>query len=122
MGIGSNPLKTQPELIVDANAVLALAVALQRFEMIGRRNAKVLKTRCRVQPCQLPARYRPQVCRNPAALARLPESLQIGILEALDHEPILTHNVHNDKRYFALCLLRESFASMLRSKVESENT
>ena len=45
MGIGSNPLKTQPELIVDANAPLAGAVPFQRLHAIGRRHAKIIKNR-----------------------------------------------------------------------------
>jgi hypothetical protein len=86
MGVGAGPLKTESELVVDATA-LSFPVALQRFKVVCGRDAKIFKTRRCVQP------------RQPAALARFPEPLQIGILEALNHEPILTCTVHNVTHY-----------------------
>ncbi len=39
------PGKHDPPLIIDADAVLPLAVALERFEAIARRNAEVVRCR-----------------------------------------------------------------------------
>src|SRR4051812_37179236 len=52
-GVGSIPAETEPELIVDAYAVLPGAVALQRFQPIAGRNAQEIKRGRRVELHQL---------------------------------------------------------------------
>jgi hypothetical protein len=42
-GRASGPLKTDPPLIVDANAVLALTVTFQRFESVTRQRTNIFK-------------------------------------------------------------------------------
>ena len=37
------PLKNDPELVIDSNAVPALKIALQRFKAISRRNAQIVQ-------------------------------------------------------------------------------
>ncbi len=50
------PLKANPPLIVNANAVLALAVAYQRFKTVPRQCGKVPKRRSRFHTVKLQAR------------------------------------------------------------------
>jgi hypothetical protein len=47
------PPKTYPPLPVDPNAVLALAIAFQRLELIRARNRKVFQVSSRVELLQL---------------------------------------------------------------------
>jgi len=42
--------------IIDADAVLSLAVADQRFETIARQDGQIPKRRCRLQPVELQTR------------------------------------------------------------------
>lgn len=42
-GIRAQPAETQAESVVDANAVLAFAVAAQRFEAVAWRDAQVVE-------------------------------------------------------------------------------
>ena len=58
------PDKTQPPLIVDANAVLAFAITSQRFKTIARRHALARK-RCRaIQLLQLARRHAGDICKS----------------------------------------------------------
>jgi hypothetical protein len=50
------PNKTDTPLIIDANAVLSLAVAMERFEAIAGRRAKVTELRRGIQLAQLSLR------------------------------------------------------------------
>ena len=50
------PLKTNPPLIVNADAVLAFAVSSQRLEMIARQGGQVLQRNGGLQTIQLEAR------------------------------------------------------------------
>src|SRR3990172_2811406 len=50
------PLKTDPPLVVDANAVLALPVAAERFEAVARQAGKVHECRGRLQTVELELR------------------------------------------------------------------
>jgi len=48
------PSKADAPLVVDANAVLTLSVAVQRFEPIARRDSQVLNSACSMQIKKLP--------------------------------------------------------------------
>jgi len=50
------PLETNPPLVVDANPVLALPVAAQRFESVARQAGKVLECRGRLETIELELR------------------------------------------------------------------
>lgn len=54
LGAGSGPDKTHAPLPVHANAVLALSVALQGFEVIVRGNSQIFQIRCAIEHRQLP--------------------------------------------------------------------
>jgi hypothetical protein len=80
------PNKTDSELVIDANAVLAFAVTLQRFEPVAGRNPPVIQGRSAVQHQELSQRRLPEVgWRNPPASASYPETAGFGISKAADH-------------------------------------
>jgi hypothetical protein len=43
------PLKANPPLIVDADAVLALPIALKRFQPVATDGSKIVQAGCRLQ-------------------------------------------------------------------------
>lgn len=51
---GVGPLKTNPILLVDPDAMLTLSVAFERFQAVSRRNPQILKSFDRVQLLELP--------------------------------------------------------------------
>ena len=80
------PNEANPELIVDADAVLSLSVSLQSFQPISRQNAQVRQAPSTVYHEKLPQRHSAQIGgRFLPAFARRPKSLSLGIREALDH-------------------------------------
>ena len=83
---GVCPAKTQAELIVHANTILAGTVALQGFQAIARWRAQKLKGMRRIELHQLTNRHE-RNRREPPAFARLEQSLSIDAAEALDHGP-----------------------------------
>ncbi len=84
-GIGFSPNKAQAVLVIDANAVLPLAISRQRLKTISARYGQVRNTRCPVQCGELSQRHAPQVGWDASTLPRLPKQLSIGVFEALDH-------------------------------------
>ena len=75
-------------LVIDANAVLAFAVTLQRFEPVAGRNPQVTQSRSAVQHQELSQRRLPEFgWRNPPASASYPETAGLGISKAADHMP-----------------------------------
>ena len=47
------PFEANPPLVVDADAVLALAVTFERFETVAGQSGKVLKSGCRFKSVDL---------------------------------------------------------------------
>ena len=62
-----SPLEADPPLIVNADAVLAFAIANQRFKTIAGQSDKVLKGRGRLQTVKLQARgaFKSRECLDP---------------------------------------------------------
>ena len=66
------PNKTQSELIVDTNAMVALPVPLERLETVARRHSQSGEGRGSVQTIQFASRDRPQRSRtDPASEPRV---------------------------------------------------
>src|SRR5205085_10255356 len=53
VGMAISPDETDPPLVVDADRMLPAAIAFQRFETIGGRNAKIGKALRRIEQTQL---------------------------------------------------------------------
>jgi len=67
------PCKAKPELIVDANAVLALTVTRQDFQMVSWRRPEIFQTFCRIKLRNLLQRRGTKISRDSAALAGIPQ-------------------------------------------------
>jgi hypothetical protein len=48
------PRKTDAVSIINPNAVLPIAIAVERFQAIARRNPQLIKPRYRIDPVELP--------------------------------------------------------------------
>jgi hypothetical protein len=81
---GECPTETDPELIVDPDAILARPVAPQRLQPIPWRHAKILKLPGDLQLSKLPSRRRFDICESfDPSSAR--QSFSVGALERQDH-------------------------------------
>jgi hypothetical protein len=92
------PDKTDSELVVDADAVLALAIAFERFQTIAWRDSQLVKLNNAMKDAELLERCQADICGNSLTLARFPKQSCIRILKALDQDRILTMYVMNVQR------------------------
>lgn len=99
------PFKTDSELVIDSDAVLAGSVVAKFLELIPRGGLQILElSRC-VQHLQLTQCHAPEIgWRHSFALAGAPKRLRTFVRETLDHGTIITHNVINVKRYYSMPL------------------
>jgi hypothetical protein len=79
------PDKTKPPLIVNADALLSLAIAMQSFEAIGRWRSQIAQLRCAIQLSQLAAGNAFNCLKAPDRLAAM-MSLGFRAAERLDHK------------------------------------
>ncbi len=78
------PTKTKPELVVDTNAVLTIAIASERFETIARRASQVVQPMSSIEHRQLSAGYSLEV-REPSNSVTMVKTLGLFAFEAPDH-------------------------------------
>ena len=98
-GVTVTPLETDPPLLVDPNAVLALSTTLQTFELIRARNRKVFQVSSRIQLLQLHQCALLNVTRNTLGVLATPHLVGFLATKGFDHGPILTLSVSNVKCY-----------------------
>ena len=92
------PDKTNPELIVDADAVLASPVAAQRFEPISRWNSQIVQSGGAVQDGEF-AHGHAFDCDPMAYASTFEQCAGLGIAKRADHSnTIVTPFVSNVKR------------------------
>jgi hypothetical protein len=84
----ASPTETDPELVVDSDAVLTLAVAPQQFQPISRRRAQEVQRMRSIQHRKL-ARCDSSNPRVPLGPAGFEEALRLYAPEALVHLMIL---------------------------------
>src|SRR5690242_293458 len=94
------PPETDPPLLVDPDAVLALSIALQSLELIRAWNRKILQISSRVQLLQLHQRPPLNVARKPLGVLAAPDALSLLAAKGLDHSRILTRRVSNVNHYY----------------------
>jgi len=90
------PDEANSALIVDANAVLPLAIASQFFQPIARGSLQIVEVECSVEHGQLAlgnAGWRPSSSR-----AGSPDFRRFFVGESLDHFLIITVYINNVKR------------------------
>src|SRR5437868_7735775 len=83
------PAETDPKLVVNANAMLALAFTLERFQSIARRSAQKAERFRRVKLGEL-ANGDPGDRAEPPALSAFKQRLSVGATETADHS---SHNI-----------------------------
>ena len=79
------PAKADAPLIVDANTVLARAVAFELFESVAGRHTQVLQLLGGINEANLAEHEPEQVGREPPDALPLRQALGVPIREALDH-------------------------------------
>ena len=84
-GIGGAPDETDAPLIVDADAVLARTIALERLEPIAGRDAKVSEGVGRIEDDEFPKRDALKAGGQTTREATLRERFRFGVAEGADH-------------------------------------
>ena len=101
-GVTLTPPETDPPLLVDPDAVLALAIVFQSLELIRARNRKILQVSSGVQLLQLHQRPVLNVARKTLGVLATPDPFSLPASKGLDHLSIVTVRVSNVKRYSSL--------------------
>src|SRR6266542_6079370 len=89
------PSKTDPPLVVDANAVLAQSITRQLFEPVARRHTQVIQRGRCVELDELPERDSVNRRRQLPDGLPVEETLRVLVPEAADHLGILTRDVNS---------------------------
>ena len=86
---GVRPAKTNPILVIDADAPLTLAIPLQPFEAIPGRTPEIIERHSSVEIFKLPRRNAPQVHWTPAprglGLPAVKDVFGRGVTKGPDH-------------------------------------
>src|SRR6185312_4768911 len=93
MGVATLPEEADAPLVVDPDAVLAFAVALQGFQAIGWRNAEVIQGRRGIEHAELAARDLLDIGRQSPGCSSAPDLLRLLVGKAPDHAPTITRYV-----------------------------
>ena len=91
------PAEANPELLVNSNAVLALAITMQWLQHIAGRYFKIIQFACHLKLPNFPQSHSLKIDEAPDA-ATVCQVLGILTLERYDHGLILTRLVNNVKR------------------------
>jgi hypothetical protein len=95
---GLGPAKANPELFVDSNAVLTLAVTVQRLQHVARRHLKIIQLICSMELADFP---QGNALKTDKASHATPacKLLCVLTLERYDHGSMITPHDNNAKRY-----------------------
>jgi hypothetical protein len=93
------PLKTDPPLVVDPNAVLAHSLPRELLEPIPGWYSKILEGLSGIEHYKLPQGDSLQASRKSTCTLPLEDLSRFGIPKALDHRRSITLLVNNVKRY-----------------------
>jgi hypothetical protein len=85
VGVAVPPAEANAPLIVDANAMVASAIAFELFEPIVRWHAEILELLGGVDEAQLAEHDPVKLGREPAHGFALEQTFGVAIAEALDH-------------------------------------
>src|SRR5882724_10541833 len=100
-GMTCIPLEADPPLLVDADAVLALPITLQRLKLVEHRDREILQIACSIQLLQFHQCTLLDVVRKLLRILPLPDLFGVLIPKGLDHgNPMVTSCVSNVKHYY----------------------
>lgn len=83
--VGRAPDEADTPLLIDADAVLTSAIALERFEPVAWGHAKVGEGLGRIENYEFPKRNALEACRQPARATTLKERFRVGVAEGANH-------------------------------------
>lgn len=95
------PDEADPPPVVDPDGVLPGAVPAKGLEPVARRHPQVVEPAGGVEHDQLPVGPGVEVRREGSRALPAEQPLRVGAAEAADHSAMLTHGVHNARRYGA---------------------
>ena len=101
VGFALPPHEADAILIIDPDAVPALALAVQRLQHVSGRHAQIIQRHRCMQQEELLECPHSQIGGNLSASSRLPKLLHIRIPEARDHAGILPRYGSSVKHYYS---------------------
>jgi hypothetical protein len=99
VGVTFPPHEADAVLIIDSDAVLALALAVQSLQPVPGRNVQIVQRHGSMQQEELLQCPHFQIGWNPSASPRLPKLLRIRIPEACYHGAIILQYGTSVNRY-----------------------
>ena len=114
VGVALLPTEADAPLVIDANAMLASAIARQSFQPIGRWNPQIVQALSDIELYQLAPRKAVQFGGKVAQELALKEPLGVLVAEGLDHEPIITQDAMVSKLRFRSTRQKEMLQSVRR--------
>src|SRR5579862_8651949 len=84
------PDKEDPELVVDSDRVLSLAIANQRLKAIAGRRSQVAKNSRRIEVTELSACDFHQICRKSLRTFAAKDGFRDFVPEVPDHRPVVS--------------------------------
>jgi hypothetical protein len=106
-GVALPPHEADAILIIDPDAVLALALALQRLQPVSGRHAQIIQRHRGMQQKELLERPHSQIGGNPSASSRLPKQLRIRVPETRYHVGILLRYSSSVNHYYFKALIEK---------------
>jgi hypothetical protein len=98
VGVAISPLEADAILIIDSDAVLTFALAVQSLQPVSGRYTQIIQRHGGMQQEELFQCPHFQIGGNPSTSPRLPKLLRIRIPEACNHEGIILRYGTSDKR------------------------
>jgi hypothetical protein len=99
VGVAIPPHEADAILIIDSDAVLALALAVQSLQPVSGRHTQIIQRHGGMQQEELLQCLHFQIGGNPSASPRFPKLLRIRIPEACYHQGIVLRYGTSVKRY-----------------------
>ena len=90
VGVTIDPSKTNTLLIVDPDAVLAFAIALEGFQPIGRWSAQIIQRRGVLEHTQLATCHGLDICRQTPGGRSTRDLFRFLVGKVPDHTPTIT--------------------------------
>ena len=109
VGVALPPHEANAILIIDPDAVLALAFAVQRLQPVSGRYPQIIQRHRGMQQEELLECPHSQIGGNPSASPRLPKLLRIRIPEARYHAGILPRYSSSVKHYYFKALIENQY-------------
>ena len=90
VGVTSHPAKADAPLVIDPDAVLALAITLERLKPIGWRNPQIVQGGGVVEHAQFATRHGLDIGRQPPGWRSVPDLFRFLVGEVPDHAATIT--------------------------------